>query len=81
MKPDEEFLHSLSGVVGSKWPYLAALLSLSCSDIQAVCVEGEGQSQRDQALLMLGKWSSREGATYSQLYEKLKPITLVHMCQ
>ena len=81
VKPDDEFLHSLSGVIGSKWSYLAALLSLSSSDIRAVRVEGEGQSQREQALLMLGKWSSREGATYGQLFEKLKPISLFQLCR
>ena len=80
VKPDDEFLRSLSGVVRSKWSYLAALLSLSSSDIQAVKIEGEGQSQGDHALLMLQKWSGREGATYGQLYEKLKPISLFQLC-
>ena len=81
MKPDDEFLDSLSGVVGSKWLYLAALLSLSSSDIKAVRAEGKEQSERDQALLMLRKWSCREGATYGQLFEILKPISLFQLCK
>ena len=72
VKPDEEFLQSFSSVVEGKWPYLASLLSLNSTVIQEIRTEGEGQSQRDQALLMLRKWSSREGATYGQL----QPIAL-----
>ena len=67
IKPDEEFLQSFSRVVEGKWSYLASLLSLNSSVIQEIRTEGEGQSQRDQALLMLRKWSSGEEATYGQL--------------
>ena len=80
-EPEEGFLQSFAAVVGSKWPYLAALLSLSGSEIQEVRKEGEGLSQTDHAFLMLSKWAAREGATYSQLYEKLKPISIFQLCK
>ena len=78
-KPEEEFLQSFSSVVNSKWPYLAALLSLGGSEINEVRQEGEGLSQSDHAFLMLSKWASREGATYGQLYERLKPATVFQL--
>ena len=80
-KPEEEFLQSFSGVVSSKWPYLAALLSLGASEIKEVRQEGEGLSQSDHAFLMLSKWASREGATYGHLYKKLKPATVFQLCK
>ena len=69
--PDVEFLELFSGVVGSKWSSLACLLSLTSEEIEEVKTEEE-----DQALLMLKKWSSKEGATYGQLCNKLKTISL-----
>lgn len=80
-KPEEEFLRSFSAVVSSKWPYLAALLSLSSTEIQQVWGEGEGLPQSDYAFLMLKLWASREESTYGQLYEKLKPISLFQQCK
>ena len=78
MKVREEFLRSLSSFVSNQWPYLAALLGV---DIKAVRQEGEGLSQSNNAFLMLSKWASREGTTYGQLYEKLKPTTVFQFCK
>ena len=75
LKPDPEFLKYFSTVVGSKWPSLAVSLSLSDSEIQEV-KEGEGLSQHEHALQMLKKWVSREDATYGQLCQSLKAISL-----
>ena len=74
LKPDEEFLGAFAGVVGSKWPSLATTLSLSESEIKEV--KGEGLSHQDHALQMLSKWTSREDATYGQLCQRLKTISL-----
>lgn len=81
LKPDIEFLESLSSVVGSKWPRLAVFLALSSADIRAVRNEGKGMSVKKQALLMLHKWASCKEATYGQLFQKLKPISLFTLCQ
>ena len=70
LKPDEDFLSSFAGVVGCKWPSLAASLSLSEE------VRKEESSQRDQALQMLKLWAARDGATYGQLCQTLKTISL-----
>ena len=74
LKPDEEFLQSFAGVVGSKWPSLASSLSLSGDEIANV--KEEGLTQQDCALKMLKKWSAKEDATYGQLYQVLKTIPL-----
>ena len=76
LKPDEEFLELFAGVVGSKWPSLAASLSLSGEEIEEV--KKEGLSQQDHTLRMLRKWVSREDATYGHLYQTLKTISLFH---
>ena len=68
------FLESFAGVVGSKWPSLAASLSLSGDEMEEVRME-EGSPQ-DRALQMLKKWCSREDATYGQLCQALKTISL-----
>ena len=73
IKPDEEFLESFAGVVGTKWPALAASLSLSEEEIEEVRRE-----EQDCALRMLEKWVSREDATYQQLCEALKTISVFH---
>ena len=65
-----EFLGAFSGVVGFKWPFLGATLSLSESEIEEV--KREGLSQQDHTLQMLKKWASREDATYGQLCQRLK---------
>ena len=68
LKPDVEFLESFAGVVGSRWPSLAASLSLSGDAIEEV---KEGGYPQDCAFSMLMKWSSREDATYGQLHQAL----------
>ena len=75
-KPDVKFLCAFAGVVGSKWPSLATTLSLSESEIKEV--KGEGASQQDHALQMLKKWASREDATYGQLRQRLKTISILY---
>ena len=74
LKPDVEFLSAFAGLVGSKWPSLATTLSLSESEIKEV--KREESSQQDHALQILKKWSSREDATYGQLCQRLKTISL-----
>ena len=69
LKPDVQFLELFAGEVEDKWPSLAASLSLTESEIEQV--KREGLSQKDQALQMLKKWVSKEGATYGQLYQQL----------
>ena len=75
MKPDEEFLHSLSGVVGSRWPSLAVPLMLSEEEIEGLKKKA-GHSQEASAFQMLKIWASREEATYGKLCRKLKTISL-----
>ena len=71
LKPDMEFLESFAGVVVvSKWPALAAFLGFSDEEVEEV------RKEQDHALGMLRKWASREGATYGQLYRRLKTISL-----
>ena len=74
LKPDVQFLELLAGEVEGKWPLLAASLSLTESEIEQV--KREGFSQKDQALQMLKKWVSKEGATYGQLYQQLVTISM-----
>ena len=78
LRPDAEFLQSFADVVGSKWPSLAASLSLSGDEIEEV--KGEGLTQQERALKMLRKWAAKEGATYGQLYQTLKTIPLFQQC-
>ena len=75
LKPDEAFLRSLSGEVGSRWPSLAVSLSLSEGEIEGL-KEKVGLSQQELALQMLRVWASGEEATYGQLCRKLKTISL-----
>ena len=59
----------------SKWPSLASLLSLTSDEVEEVRRGEEGFTQKNHALLMLKKWTSKEEATYGQLYHKLKIIS------
>ena len=74
VKPDVMFLESFAGVLGSKWPSLATSLSLSDDEMEKV--RREGGSHQDRALQMLKKWCSRKDATYGQLCQALKTISL-----
>ena len=74
-KPDEDFLQSLSGVVGSRWPSLAVSLALSEGEIEEL--KGKVRlSQQELALQMLKIWASRDGATYGQLRRKFQTVLL-----
>ena len=77
-KPDKEFLELLAGVMGSECPSLAlaSILSLTSSDIEEVEKNRKELSQSELSLQMLKKWSAQEGATYRQLHQKLRAITL-----
>ena len=74
--PDAEFLEQFAGVLGCKWPSLAASLCLSGGEIEVV--RKEGGSQQDQALRLLKLWAAKQGATYGQLCQILKTISLCH---
>ena len=74
LKPDEDFLSSFAGVVGSKWPALATSLSLSGDVIE---VKGKENSQEAQALQMLKLWAARGDPTYGQLCQWLNIVSLL----
>lgn len=74
-KPESDFLVPFSEVLGSKWPSLA--VSLALREVEIVGLkEKVGLSQQEHALQMLKIWISRDEATYSNLYQKLKTISL-----
>lgn len=75
-KPNDDFLQSFAGVVGNRWPTLASLLSLTLRDIQEIKTEREMSSRADHPLHMLRRWASNEEATYGQLCERLKTVSL-----
>ena len=70
-KPDLQFLESFAAVVGSKWPSLAAALSMSADER-----EGVRKEDGSHALWILKKWCSREDAKYCQLKQALRTISL-----
>ena len=83
VKPDVEFLESFADVVGSKWPSLAASLSMSGDEIEDM--RKKGYSHIHCALQMLQKWISTEEATYGWLCERLSSQLLLtpsalHQC-
>ena len=76
-KPENDFIKSLAAVVGSEWPHLASLLSLSTRDIMEELKRREALSPADQALYMLQKWISNDEATYGLLCERLRTALLI----
>ena len=76
LKPEEEFLEGFASVVESKWLTLASVLSLTSAEIEELKGKKEESSPRDLALQMLRQWASREDATYGQLCQRLKAISL-----
>ena len=76
--------------MGSKWPPLAASLSLTEDEIEEVRkeqfsqpdqsaqegVKGEELPPQGYALLMLKKWASRKDATHSRLHKTLNSSLL-----
>ena len=74
-KPNGEFLYSLSGMIGSRWPSFAVCLALKDEEIEEL--KGKvGLSQQELALQMLRVWASKERSTYGQLRCKLLTISL-----
>jgi hypothetical protein len=73
--PDDKFLESFTGVVGSKWPSLAASLSMSDDEIAEVTRVRDSVSPQDKALKMMKMWCAKEGSTYHQLCLTLRTIS------
>ena len=73
LKPKEDFLKPFADALGAKW---ACLLSLTSDEVEEVKEKEKGFSQQDHTFRMLQKWAAREDATYGQLLEKLKTISL-----
>ena len=67
LRPDEQFLELLAGVVRSECPSLASILSLTSNEMEEVEKNRKQLSQSELSLQMLKKWATREEATYGQL--------------
>ena len=76
LRPDEQFLELLAGVVRSECPPLASILSLTSNEMEKVEKNRKQLSQSELSLQMLKKWATREEATYGQLCHKLRTIAL-----
>ena len=76
LRPDEQFLELLAGVVKSECPSLVSILSLTSTEMEEVEKNRKQLSQSELSLQMLKKWATREEATYGQLCQKLKTISL-----
>ena len=77
LRPDEQFLDMLAGMVRSESPSLASILSLTSSEMEEVEQNRNQLSQSELSLhMLLKKWATREEATYGQLCHKLKTIAL-----
>ena len=77
LRPDEQFLELLAGVViRSECPSLASILSLTSNEMEEVEKNRKQLSQSELSLQMLKKWATREEATYGQLCHKLRTIAL-----
>jgi hypothetical protein len=70
--PDDGFLQSFARVVGDHWPSLASLLSITGREIEEI----KKKEREQQALCMLTKWSSTEGATFKELHQKLQTVAI-----
>ena len=75
LKPEEEFLVSFAGMLGSKWASLAAALSLSEEEVEEC--RRDGSCKEKQAYLALHKWALRDGATCKQLCRRLQTFEFV----
>ena len=76
LRPDEQFLELLAGVVRSECQSLASILSLTSNEMEEVEKNRKQLSQSELSLQMLKKWATREEATYGQLCHKLRTIAL-----
>ena len=72
LRPDEQFLELLAGVVKSECPSLASILSLTSAEMEEM--EKKQLSQSELSLQMIKKWATREDATYGHLCHKLMSI-------
>ena len=72
LRPDEQFLELLAGVVKSECPSLASILSLTSSEIEEI--EKKQLSPSELSLQILKNWATREDATYGKLCQKLMAI-------
>ncbi|XP_064398082.1 uncharacterized protein LOC135344752 [Halichondria panicea] len=79
LRPDKEFLQSFAAIIGSRWQCLASPLSLTSEDIVSIKRETRGSEPIRQALVMLQKWATRETATYGQLRERLRTLSVFHI--
>ena len=79
VRPDEDFLQSFAAIIGSRWQCLAFPLSLTSEDIVSIKRETRGAEPTKQALVMLQKWAAKEMATYGQLRERLRTLSVFHI--
>ena len=71
----EQFLREFAGVVGSRWPSLATVLSFTTEEIEEVKRDITG-SLADQALHILRKWMEKvPGSTCGTLRDKLMTVS------
>ena len=75
LRPGEQFLELLAGVVKSECPSLVSILSLTSIEMEEA-KKNKKLSRSELSLQMLKKWATREEATYGQLCQKLKTISL-----
>ena len=76
LRPDEQFLELLAGVVKSECPSLVSILSLTSTEMEEVEKNQKQHPRSELSLQMLKKWATREEATYGLLCQKLKTISL-----
>ena len=76
LKPEEPFLEGFARLVGSRWEFLARVLSLTESQIEQVKSDGSFHNGHRAAYSVLQKWASRKDATYSELRKKLENSSL-----
>ena len=74
LRPDEQFLELLAGVVKSECPSLVSILSLTSTEMEEMEKNWKQLSQSELSLQILKKWATREDATYGQLCHKLMTI-------
>ena len=78
LRPDEQFLELLAGMVKSECPSLVSILSLTSTEMEEVEKNWKYLSQSEISLLVLKKWVTREKATYGHLYQKLKTVSFLN---
>ncbi len=79
LRPDEDILQSFAAIIGSRWQCFASPLSLTSEDIVSIKRETREAEPTRQALVMLRKWAARETATYGQLRDVLRTLSVFHI--